>query len=602
MPDPSTLLLLAYSHCKNATASLDYSKSIICTPTQKPKQSPLLGKPTNSISAPEAIAIAQNSRFSNLKTLQGQSSQEIALPPTLRLGSEGEVVTRLQTTLQELGYYQQPVDGVYGSNTFAAVSTFQQALGLNADGIVGPITWITLQQLHSEFLSAKQQRELSEISPNQPEARKESQDNFISTSESFLGNQSVRSTPLDSLTNKPLYLWLFGWAVVSLSGWGVIALQINYQRLPIRLKIGKSSRKTGESETIILPIEDSESIIYSEDLLTTISESEIDQSSTPETVSETVAEETVEQTNQDLTLGKYGLLLFTSPGLTSPNSLPILLEDRKVNIAKLNLANLSTFFLPLDQIKFKQSPPSMGETNLSLSAVLEYLESSAEGLYSVNDPSISSVIQELSNNELVEVEAAQGRIEPLKHFFTDFTDLYRLAQKARYADQNLTRATSTSQQNVRQTAQKSNQGDQAEQNLTRATSTSQENVPQTAQKSNQGDQPMPEQMKPGTVVGILSPTNPKTGERYTYSLIDNAGGRFMLTENKLTLTEQTLMDFNGDSSHTVIVRRTDSKGIYVDKSFTLRLKGENESAPPQPPVESQKKVSTETRSLTSVSS
>ncbi|AOW98730.1 hypothetical protein BJP34_04050 [Moorena producens PAL-8-15-08-1] len=574
MPDPSTLLLLAYSHCKNATASLDYSKSMICTPTQKPNQSPRLGKPPNRITAPDAIALAQDSRFSNLKTLQGESSQGIKLPPTLRLGSQGEVVTRLQTTLQQLGYYQQPVDGVYGSNTFAAVSTFQQALGLNADGIVGPITWITLQQLHSEFLSA-QHRQLSEISPNQPQTRKESQDTFISTSESFLGNQSVRSTPLDSLTNKPLYLWLFGWAVVSLSGWGVIALQINYKRLPIRLKIGKSSRKTGQPENIILPIEDSESSIYSDDLLTLISESEIEQSSSPETVSETVAiDETVDQNNQDLSLGKYGLLLFTRPVATSPNSLPIQFEESKENTAKLNFAKCSTLFLPLDQIKFKQSPPSRGETNLSLSAVLDYLESSTEGLYSFTHPSISSVIQELTNNELVEVEAAQGRIEPLKHFFTDFTEVYRVGQNASLAEENHHQDTSTSQENVRQ----------------------------TAQESDQGDKPIPEQMKPGTVVGMLSPTNPKTGERYTYSLIDDAGGRFMLRENKLELTEQTLMDFNGDTSHTVIVRRTDSKGIYVDKSFTLRLKAENESAPPQPPVESQKKVSTETRSLTSVSS
>lgn len=569
MPDPSTLLLLAYSHCKNATASLDYSKSIICTPTQKPKQSPLLGKPTNSISAPEAIAFAQDSRFSNLKTLQGRSSQKITLPPTVRLGSQGEVVTRLQTTLQQLGYYQQPVDGVYGSNTFAAVSTFQQALGLNADGIVGPITWITLQRLHSEFLSANQQRELIEISPNQPQTRGENQDTFISTPESPLANQSVSSTPLNYLSNKPLYLWLFGWAVVSLSGWGIIALQINYKRLPIRLRIGKSSTKTGQSETIILPIEDSESSIYSDDLLITISESEIDQSSTPETVSETVAiEETVDQNNKDLSLGKYGLLLFTSPVATSPNSLPIQLEESKENTAQLNLAKSSTLFLPLEQIKFKQSPPSSGETNLSLSAVLE---SSAEGLYSVNHPSISSVIQELTNSELVEVEAGKGRIQPLNNFFTD---LYRLAQNASLADENHHQDTSTSQENVRR----------------------------TAQNSDQGEKPIPEQMKPGTVVGILSPTNPKTGERYTYSLIDDAGGRFMLTENKLALTEQTLMDFKTDSSHTVIVRRTDSKGIYVDKSFTLRLKAENESAPPQPPVQSQKKVSTETRSLTSVSS
>ncbi|NEQ87852.1 MAG: cadherin repeat domain-containing protein, partial [Moorea sp. SIO2I5] len=370
--------------------------------------------------------------------------------------------------------------------------------------------------------------------------------------------------------NKPLYLWLFGWAVVSLSGWGVIALQINYQRLPIRLRIGKSSRKTGQPDNIILPIEDSESIIYSDDLLTTISESEIEESSTPETVSKTVAiEETLDQNNQHLSLGKYGLLLFTRPVAISPNSLPIQFEDSKENTAKLNLAKSSTLFLPLDQIKFKQLPPSSGEANLSLSAVLEYLESSAEGLYSVKHPSISSVIQKLTKSKLVEVEAAQGRIQPLNNFFTD---LYRLAQNATLADLKHHQDTSTSHENVRQ----------------------------TAQKSNQGDQGIPEQMKPGTVVGILSPTNPKTGERYTYSLIDNAGGRFMLTENKLALTEQTLMDFKTDTSYTVIVRRTDSKGIYVDKSFTLRLKAENESPPNQPPVDSQKKVSTETRSLTSV--
>ncbi|EGJ29270.1 putative peptidoglycan-binding domain-containing protein [Moorena producens 3L] len=541
-------------------------------PTEKLNQAPGQWKPPNSISAPEAIAFAQNSRFSNLKTVQGRYSEEIALPPTVRLGSQGEVVTRLQTILQQLGYYQQPVDGVYGSNTFAAVSTFQQALGLNADGIVGPITWITLQQLHSEFLSA-QERELIEISPNQPETRGELQDtiidNFISTAESPLANQSVSSTPLNALSNKPLYLWLFGWAVVSLGGWGVIVLQINYHRLPIRLRIGKSSTKTGQPDNIV-PIEDSESNIYSmDDLLTTISESEIDQSSTPETVSETDAiEETVEQNNQDLSLGKYGLLLFTSPVATSPNSLPIQVEDSKENTAKLNLAKSSTLFLPLDQIKFKQSPPSIGEENLSFSAVLE---SPAEGLYSFTHPSISSVIQELTNSDLVEVEAAKGRIQPLNNFFTD---LYRLAQNASLANQNHHQDTSTSQENVRR----------------------------TAQKSDQADQPIPEQMKPGTVVGILSPTNPKTGERYTYSLIDDAGGRFMLTENKLALTEQSLMNFKTDTSHTVIVRRTDSKGIYVDKSFTLRLKAENESAPPQPPVESQKKVSTETRSLTSVSS
>lgn len=33
------------------------------------------------------------------------------------------------------------VDGIYGSNTKAAVAAFQHALGIKADGYVGPQTW-----------------------------------------------------------------------------------------------------------------------------------------------------------------------------------------------------------------------------------------------------------------------------------------------------------------------------------------------------------------------------------------------------------------------------------------------------------------------------
>lgn len=61
--------------------------------------------------------------------------------PTLQVGSEGESVSELQALLKLLGYYSGSVDGIYRANTAAAVAAFQQAVGLEADGVVGPETW-----------------------------------------------------------------------------------------------------------------------------------------------------------------------------------------------------------------------------------------------------------------------------------------------------------------------------------------------------------------------------------------------------------------------------------------------------------------------------
>jgi peptidoglycan hydrolase-like protein with peptidoglycan-binding domain len=43
-----------------------------------------------------------------------------------------------------LGYFSSPVDGQYQASTEAAVKKFQQDVGLNSDGIVGPATWSKL--------------------------------------------------------------------------------------------------------------------------------------------------------------------------------------------------------------------------------------------------------------------------------------------------------------------------------------------------------------------------------------------------------------------------------------------------------------------------
>jgi hypothetical protein len=64
---------------------------------------------------------------------------------TLKRGSTGPEVTALQQRLLDLGFNPNGVDGIFGPGTESAVKAFQQAKGLTADGMVGPITRAALQ-------------------------------------------------------------------------------------------------------------------------------------------------------------------------------------------------------------------------------------------------------------------------------------------------------------------------------------------------------------------------------------------------------------------------------------------------------------------------
>ena len=57
-----------------------------------------------------------------------------------KYGSRGEEVRTIQTKLKRWGYYSGNVDGIYGSQTIAAVKWFQSKNGLTVDGIAGPKT------------------------------------------------------------------------------------------------------------------------------------------------------------------------------------------------------------------------------------------------------------------------------------------------------------------------------------------------------------------------------------------------------------------------------------------------------------------------------
>ena len=57
-----------------------------------------------------------------------------------KYGSRGNEVTQIQTKLKRWGYYNGSIDGIYGSQTLAAVKYFQRKNGLTADGIAGTKT------------------------------------------------------------------------------------------------------------------------------------------------------------------------------------------------------------------------------------------------------------------------------------------------------------------------------------------------------------------------------------------------------------------------------------------------------------------------------
>ena len=66
--------------------------------------------------------------------------------PVLKKGSTDPAVQDLQEALKILGHDPGPIDSVFGASTERAVRSFQLSKGIAADGVVGRVTWINIDE------------------------------------------------------------------------------------------------------------------------------------------------------------------------------------------------------------------------------------------------------------------------------------------------------------------------------------------------------------------------------------------------------------------------------------------------------------------------
>ena len=80
-----------------------------------------------------------------------------------KYGSRGEEVRQIQTKLKRWGYYSGNVDGIYGSQTQAAVRWFQSKNGLTVDGIAGKNTLAAMGIFNSSNSSSSSSTNSSDL-------------------------------------------------------------------------------------------------------------------------------------------------------------------------------------------------------------------------------------------------------------------------------------------------------------------------------------------------------------------------------------------------------------------------------------------------------
>ena len=75
----------------------------------------------------------------------------------------------------------------------------------------------------------------------------------------------------------------------------------------------------------------------------------------------------------------------------------------------------------------------------------------------------------------------------------------------------------------------------------------------------------------GTVIGLLSASDPNISDTFTYSIVSNSSGYFAVSGNALTVESGAIVDLAAGATRDVTLRVTDAHGLTYDQTVTVDI-------------------------------